>query len=212
MPDPIGNDQSIEPGQRECTALIEMPNFIPKIEFVTVANWFRTSEVGDGQRSDLEKASVLGRKLVAAENALNRARVEGGKYRPEEYQIATERLEQLRDMMPTQRMVVRVPSSGDNNDSRIFCSLGLQLRPSLVGWHGRPPEQGVESTLFVEGRNFSVHDTHVIAGGSRPSPCSSAATCSRSRSPATPRPPRARRAIPSWTSTSPRPTASRTTS
>src|SRR5262249_12776247 len=160
----VGKEQSIEPGQRECTALIEMPNFIPKIEFVTVANWFRTSEVGDGQRSDLEKASVLGRKLVAAENALNRAKVEG-EYRPDEYLIALERLEQLRDLMPTQRMLVRVPSSGDNNDSRIFCSLGLQLRPSLVGWHGRPPEQGAESTLFVEGRNFSVHDTHVVAGG-----------------------------------------------
>jgi hypothetical protein len=164
LPDPVGNDQSIEPGQRECTALIEMPNFIPKIEFVTVANWFRTSEAGTGQRSDLEKASVLGRKLAAAENALNRARVEG-EYGPDEYLIARQRLEQLRDMMPTQRMVVRVPTGADNNDSRIFCSLGLQLRPSLVGWHGRPPEQGVESTLFVEGRNFSVHDTHVVAGG-----------------------------------------------
>jgi hypothetical protein len=164
LPDPIGNDQSIEPGQRECTALIEMPNFIPMLEFVTVANWFRTSEVGAGQRSNLEKASVLGRKLVAAEEVLKRVKVEG-KSRPEEYLIAMERLEQLRDMMPTQRMLVRVPSSGDNNDSRIFCSLGLQLRPALVGWHGRPPEQGVESTLFVEGRNFSVHDTHVIAGG-----------------------------------------------
>ena len=72
---------------------------------------------------------------------------------------------QLRDMMPTQRMIVRVPTEADNNDSRIFCSLGLQLRPSLVGWHGRPPEQGVESTVFVEGRNFSLHDTHVVAGG-----------------------------------------------
>ena len=68
-------------------------------------------------------------------------------------------------MMPTQRMVVRVPFSGDHNDSRIFCSQGLQLRPSLLGWHGKPPERGKESTLFVEGRNFSVHDTHVIAGG-----------------------------------------------
>ena len=79
--------------------------------------------------------------------------------------IAKERLAQLRDMMPTQRMVVRVPSGGDNNDSRILCSQGLQLRPSLVGWHGRPPEQGTESTLFLEGMNFSVHDTHVVAGG-----------------------------------------------
>ena len=162
--DLIGNDQSIEPGQRECTALIEMPNFIPKIEFITVADWFRTSEVGDGQKSDLERASILGRMLVSAKNAINQAKIEG-QYRPEEYQIAMDRIEQLKDLMPTQRLVVRVPFSGDHNDSRIFCSQGLQLRPSLLGWHGKPPVCGEESTIFLEGRNFSVHDTHVIAGG-----------------------------------------------
>ncbi len=164
VPDPVGGDQSIEPGQRECTVLLETPNFIPKIEFITVADWFRTSEVGDGQKSDLERASILGRKLVTAENALNEAQVEG-QYRPEEYQIAKDRLKQLRDLMPTQRLVVRVPFSGDHNDSRIFCSQGLQLRPSLSGWHGRPPVRGEASTIFLEGSNFSVHDTHVIAGG-----------------------------------------------
>jgi hypothetical protein len=162
--DPTGDDQSIEPGQRECTALVEMPNFIPKIEFITVANWFRTSEVSDGQKSDLEKATILGRKLVAAKNALDKAKVEG-QYRPEEYQIAMDRIKQLQDLMPTQRLVVRVPFSGDHNDSRIFCSQGLQLRPALLGWHGKPPEPGEESTVFVEGNNFSVHDTRVIAGG-----------------------------------------------
>jgi hypothetical protein len=162
--DPTGSDQSIEPGQRECTALVEMPNFVPKIEFITVANWFRTSEVSDGQKSDLEKATIHGRRLVAAEMAINKAKVEG-QYRPEEYQIAMDRINQLRDLMPTQRLVVRVPFSGDHNDSRIFCSQGLQLRPALLGWHGKPPDRGEESTLFVEGNNFSVHDTHVIAGG-----------------------------------------------
>jgi hypothetical protein len=164
VPDPIGGDQSIEPGQRECTALIEMPNFVPKIEFVTVANWFRTSEVGDGQKSDLEKAAVLGRKLVLAEEALNRAKVEGH-YRPEEYQIATERLKQLKNMMPTQRMAVRVPFADNQNDARIFCSHGSQLRPTLTGWHGNSPLEGEETTLFLEGMNFSIHDTHVVAGG-----------------------------------------------
>jgi len=154
VPDPTGNDQSIEPGQRECTVLIEMPNFVPKIEFITVANWFRTSEVGDGQKADLEKASNLGRRLIAAESALNKAKVDG-RYRPEDYQIVTDRINQLRDLMPTQRLVVRVPFSGDHNDSRIFCSQGLQLRPSLLGWHGKPPERGEESTLFVEGRNLA---------------------------------------------------------
>ena len=164
FPDPTGKEQSIEPGQRECTALIVMPNFIPKIEFITVADWFRTSEVGDGQKSDLERASTLARKLVAAKTALARARKEG-KYRPEDYQIAVERLNQLKNLMPTQRLVVQVPFTDNNNDSRIFCSQGGQLRPTLLAWHGAPPLQGEESTILIEGKNFSVHDTHVIAGG-----------------------------------------------
>ncbi len=166
FPEPGGKEQSIEPGQRECTALIVMPNFVPKIEFITVADWFRTSEVGDGQKSDLEKASTLSRKFVAAENALHRAKIEGQwQYRPEEYQIAVERLSQLRSLMPTQRLLVQVPFSDNNNDSRIFCSQSAQLRPVLLTWHGPPPLQGEESTILVEGKNFSVHDTHVIAGG-----------------------------------------------
>jgi hypothetical protein len=166
VPDPTGSDQSIEPGQRECTALVEMPNFVPKIEFITVASWFRTSEIGDGQRSDLEKAAVLGRKLELAQDALNRANVEGH-YRPEELHIATERLKQLRSLMPTQSLVVRVPFADNQNDARIFCSHGSQLCPAILGWHGRPPEEGQETTLFLEGKNFSIHDTHVIAGGKR---------------------------------------------
>ena len=67
--------------------------------------------------------------------------------------------------MPTQRMVVRVPFTDNQNDARIFCSHGSQLRPALSGWHGKPPEEGDETTLFLEGKNFSIHDTHVIAGG-----------------------------------------------
>ena len=202
VPDPTGSDQSIEPGQRECTALVEMPNFIPKIEFITVANWFRTSEVGDGQKSDLEKGSILGRKLVLAEEVLNRSKVEGH-YRPEEYQIATERLNQLKSLMPTQRMVVRVPFTDNQNDARIFCSHGSQLRPVLSGWHGKPPEEGDESTLFVEGKNFSIHDTHVIAGGkTRPVGSGQPAACSRSPFPATPIPRRTRAESRYWISTS----------
>ena len=60
---------------------------------------------------------------------------------------------------------MRVPFSDNQNDARIFCSHGSQLRPTLSGWHGKPPEEGDETTLFLEGKNFSIHDTHVIAGG-----------------------------------------------
>jgi|GEM_PF-2566311 len=161
---PGGKDQSIEPGQRECTALIVMPNFVPQMEFVTVANWFRTGDSNDSRGSNIEMASDLAGRLIEAEEAVNRVR-SAGRYRPEELQIAIERLNQLKSLMPTQRLVVRVPFASDHNDARIFCSRGGHLRPSLVAWHGKPPEAGEESTIFIEGNNFSVHDTHVIAGG-----------------------------------------------
>jgi len=161
---PGGKDQSIEPGQRECTALIVMPNFVPQMEFVTVANWFRTGDAKEARGSNIEMASDLAGRLIEAEEAVNRVR-SAGRYRPEELQIAIERLNQLKSLMPTQRLVVRVPFASDHNDARIFCSRGGHLRPSLLAWHGKPPEPGEESTIFVEGNNFSVHDTHVIAGG-----------------------------------------------
>lgn len=159
-------EQSIEPGQRECTALIVMPNFIPKIEFVTVANWFRSNDL-DGRTSVIEKASDLAARLVEAENALDDLNSSGAfaYSRPEDLQVAVERLNQLKSLMPTQRLVVRVPFSAEHNDSRVFCSRGGQLRPSLTAWHGKPPEPGEEATIFLEGKNFSIHDTHVIVGG-----------------------------------------------
>ena len=209
FPDPTGKEQSIEPGQRECTALIVMPNFVPKIEFITVANWFRTSEVGDGQKSDLEKSSTLARKLVVAENALNRASIEG-QYRPEEYQIALQRLSQIKSMMPTQRLQVSVPYTDDNNDSRIFCSQGGQLRPSLLAWHGRPPAGGGRIDDPHRGQELQrprhPRDRRRQAGRRR---CWSAATSWRSRSRRTPAQARAWMAGPCWISMSPLPTGSR---
>jgi hypothetical protein len=78
--------------------------------------------------------------------------------------IALERVEQLKDFMPTQRFNSPVPFCGEGNDARIFTSQGGQLRPSLVGWHGMPPEERISSTIFLEGNNFSVHDTRVLVG------------------------------------------------
>ena len=84
--------------------------------------------MGDGQKSDLEKAAVLGRKLVAGRR---RARPGQGRraLSTRKNGDRTERLNQLRSLMPTQRMVVRVPFADNQNDARIFCSQGSQLRP-----------------------------------------------------------------------------------
>jgi hypothetical protein len=48
----------------------------------------------------------------------------------------------------------------------MFTSGITDLAPELVGWHGEPGIVLSRTTdLFLVGDNFSVHETHVIAGG-----------------------------------------------
>ena len=130
-----------------------------------MADWFRTSEVGDGQKSDLEKASTLSLSSWQRK-CLQRAKIEGQwQYRPEEYQIAVERLNQLRSLMPTQRLSCKFRSRTTITTHGSFALRGASFGRLLLAWHGPPPLQGEESTILIEGKNFSVHDTHVIAGG-----------------------------------------------
>ena len=72
--------------------------------------------------------------------------------------------------------------------------------------------KGEESTILIEGKNFSVHDTHVIAGGKPAKQVLVSrnvleVTISKDACPIAER----AMASPCWTSTSPRPTASRIT-
>jgi hypothetical protein len=163
-PDPAARELRIEPGQRECTALVVMSNFTPAIEFTTVANWFDTTDNLDGQKAEIEKASILASSIVQAEGALLRIRDDKRQYSGRDMRIALERVEQLKDFMPTQRFNSPVPFCGEGNDARIFTSQGGQLRPTVTGWHGMPPEEGISSTIFLEGNNFTIHDTRVLIG------------------------------------------------
>ena len=165
VPDPTGNDQSIEPGQRECTVLIEMPNFIPKIEFITVADWFRTSEAGDGQKSDLEKASVLGRKLVAA-NGRPQPRQDRGPIPPRG--IPDRRGSPQAAQGPHAHPAPGGPGPLQRRPQRFADLLLARLAapavaPGLARQAARHAARSRRSSW--KGRNFSVHDTHVIAGG-----------------------------------------------
>ena len=104
---------------------------------------------------------------------------------------------------------MRVPFGDNQNDARIFCSHGSQLRPTLTGWHGNPPQEGDETTLFLEGLNFSIHDTHVIAGGKPASAMLVSRQLLQVTIPKDACSMPSARALRSWTSTSQRPTACR---
>ena len=78
---------------------------------------------------------------------------------PKSYQIATERLNQLRSLMPTQRMVVRVPFADNQNDARIFCSHGSQLRPTLLGLARQAARGRAENRPFFSRARTSAFTT-----------------------------------------------------
>lgn len=161
----IARNREIEPGPRECVALVVMPNFVPAIHFTTFANWFEYSGKHADTKFDTGDLLEFSRKLQTARTALAYV-CDSGQYRPGELSRLSSRLKQLESLLPTQDFRVPVPFEGDLTGSEIFNSSGARLAPRLLTWYGEPPKGGDEaSSIFVLGTNFSVHETRVIAGG-----------------------------------------------
>ncbi len=160
----ISRNQRIEPGPRECVALMVVPDFVPAIHFTTFANWFEYTGPHADQKFDTGDLLEFSRELQAAKVALGQV-CDLGLYRPGELNRLASRLEQLDAMLPTQDFRVPLPHEGDLTGSEIFSSTGARLAPRLLTWYGEPPRANETSTIFVLGTNFSVHETRVIAGG-----------------------------------------------
>ncbi|MGC1720253.1 MAG: hypothetical protein WA746_14800, partial [Isosphaeraceae bacterium] len=154
----------IEPGQRECIALIVTPNFIPALRVSTVANWFDIT--GHCARPQLTNQEMLGmgRMLQQAKAAVARA-CDSGEYRPTDFVVLNQRIKQLEDLLPTQDTRVDLPDEGDLLGSEIFSPNAAGLSPSLLAWYGEPIQEGTAGSIFLMGRGFSVSETQVVVGG-----------------------------------------------
>lgn len=162
-PDYDLTNRRIEPGQRECVAVMVVPNFVPAIRMTSVANWFGLGKHSE-QKFDAEDLLRLSRKLQAARCALGATADESG-YRPGELARMSDRVDQLESMMPTQDFRVVLPDEGDLAGSEIFSSDAANLSPTLYTWFGEPPAIGKESQVFLLGKGFSVVESKVVAGG-----------------------------------------------
>ena len=154
----------IEPGQRECIALMVTPNFIPSLRVSTVANWFDVT--GAHARPELTNGEmlVLGRLLQQAKDAVARACV-SREYRPTDATVLTQRIKQLEALLPTQDTRIDLPDEGDLMGSEIFSSNAAGLGPALLAWYGEPIQDGTGGSIFLQGRGFSVTETQVVVGG-----------------------------------------------
>jgi hypothetical protein len=154
----------IEPGQRECIALIVTPNFIPQLRVSTVTNWFDITGHCAQPRLTNQEMIGLGRMLQQAKAAVAHA-CDSGEYRPTDFVVLNQRIKQLEALLPTQDTRVDLPDEGDLLGSEIFSPNAAGLSPSLLAWYGEPVQDGTAGSIFLMGRGFSVSETQVIVGG-----------------------------------------------
>lgn len=163
-PNYIAKHRQIEPGPRECVAVVVVPNFVPAMNMTTIANWFEYAGHGADQKFDTSEMLAFSRKVQMAKLALVRV-CDSGLYRPGELSRLKDRLAQLEAQLPTQEYRVPLPNEGDLAGSEIFSSAGARLAPRLLSWYGEPAKVKQDSVVMIMGTGFSIHETRVVAGG-----------------------------------------------
>ncbi len=157
--------RQIEPGQRDLTAVVLMPSFVPYATFHFRSNWFRLKSP-DVKAFDLETSAEMGRELLCLRRAAGC--LPGAHcYRPEDVGGLTVALDQLEKRLPTQTTQVQIPHENTLGGFELFSAGVTALAPELKGFYGAPGfvHGGDKATvIYVVGDSFSVHETRVIAG------------------------------------------------
>lgn len=157
--------REIEPGMRECTAVVLAPSFIDDLNLESRSNWFCLDKPSHSALS-MRETTRLSRSIVqmrrTAESCIRRPDL----YRAGETDRLLSRVTQLDRELPLQTLPCPVPASNSLGGFELFSSGTRELGPELLGWYGSPgyDRGGGEQTFFLVGDNFSVHETEAIAG------------------------------------------------
>src|SRR5262249_53397979 len=154
----------LEPGMRECVAVVMMPSFVPYATLDTVSNWF---PITNPKHKVLDTVRAL--KLSRTVQTI---KTEGGlvkdacKYRPGEFERLLRRADQLEARLPTQPLPPPVPILNTYGGFEMFANGTTDLAPELFGWYGAPgiDPTAENTTLFLVGDHFSPLRTKVIVG------------------------------------------------
>jgi hypothetical protein len=162
-------DRELEPGIRECTAIVVMPSFVPYLTIHSRSSWFHLNNPGARQLT-MHDAMQLSAACEAVQRFTNRS-LDGRCYRPGDVTGLTIAANQLNERLPIRSQVIPVPFENSLGGFEMFSSGASDLSVELLGWYGAPGiDPGCETTLFLVGKGFSVHKTVVIAGGKEITP------------------------------------------
>jgi hypothetical protein len=154
----------LEPGQRECTAVVIMPSFVPYATLETASTWFKLTNPKHKDMTSVDAIELSG-KVRAIENCACKVG-DSNCYRDGELERLLTRVKQLEARLPLQSTKVQIPYENTLGGFAMFNTGITDLAPELYGWYGAP---GInidsDTTLFLIGNHFSVHQTRIVAGG-----------------------------------------------
>jgi hypothetical protein len=154
----------LEPGPRECVAVVLMPSFVPYAHLDVVGNWFGLANPKHKVFDHTQAVRLSGavRTLQQCEHLVTDAAC----YRDGELRRLQARVGQLANRLPTQTLTLPVPVLNTLGGFEMFSNGTTDLAPELYGWYGAP---GIDptaetTTLFLVGDHFSPLRTRVVVG------------------------------------------------
>lgn len=162
--DSLLKQRRLEPGIRECTAVVITPGFVPYVVFDTRSNWYQLTDP-EKKQFDLQDTVRIGKEVVDLRRSKAMCIREQHLYREGDIYRLMRAVDQLEARLPLQTAFVQMPIDSTQSGFRTVSSGTTNLGPELHGFYGQPGYDGKETSVFVVGDNFSVHDTRVIAGG-----------------------------------------------
>ncbi|MFM8478467.1 MAG: hypothetical protein ACKOEO_22000, partial [Planctomycetaceae bacterium] len=169
--DELKKQWQLEPGIRECYAVVLMPSFITHVRFDSrghfsplVCDHLGAKTPAD-TRSSMTDTVELSRMIREMQDYAVCAQRESHLYRDGEVERLMKRVEQLSSRLPLQTSYSRVPNENTLGGFEMFSSGVTDLAPELYDWFGEPGvKEGRDTRVFLIGSNFSVTGTKVIAG------------------------------------------------
>jgi hypothetical protein len=160
-------ERRLEPGMRECTAIVVMPSFVPYVTFDVRTNWFSLTHPAQTDQS-MRQTLELSRSVKAMQQSAAICSRCAGAYRDGDVARLLRRVEQLDRELPLQTMLAQIPHENTSGGFELFNTGVTDLAPELVGWYGAPGiDPRGETVVYLVGKGFSIHDTSIVAGGKR---------------------------------------------